>query len=97
MRTQTLGRGAIAPTRKSLVVRGGPARTFGSLVSSLAVIFLCFGLYLLEDALAHPLEAQAVEVITGAFTIALAATLIYYLLKPRKRLRTRTRAFRREG
>jgi uncharacterized BrkB/YihY/UPF0761 family membrane protein len=97
MRAQTLGRGAIAPTRKPLVVRGGPARTFGSLLSSIAVIFLGFGIYLLEDALAHPLEAQAVEVITGAFTIALAATLIYYLLKPRKRPRKRIRIFRREG
>ncbi len=95
MRAQTFGRSASVRPGKSLVVRGGLARTFGSLAGSLAVIFLSFGLYLLEDALVHPLAAQADGVITGAFIIALAVILLYYLFKPRRRPRTRAHYFRR--
>jgi hypothetical protein len=55
---------------KPLVVRGGLVRTFGSLAGFLAVTFLCGGLYILEDAFANPL----------------AAMLLFYLIKPRKRI-----------
>src|SRR6267378_4463699 len=65
---------------KSLVVRGGLARTFGSLAGFLVVTFLCGGLYILEDAFANPLEAGG-----AAFIITLAAILLFYLIKPRKR------------
>ena len=63
--------------RKPLVVRGGLVRTFGSLAGFLAVIFLCGGLYILEDAFANP---------PAAFIITLAAMLLFYLVKPRKRI-----------
>lgn len=69
---------------KPLVLRGGVARTFRSLVSFLAVLFLLTGAYLLGDAFEHPLAAQAVAVLAAALSLALAATLFYYLLKPRK-------------
>jgi hypothetical protein len=39
---------------KPLVIRGGLARTFGSLASFLAVLFLLLGLYLLGDGFQHP-------------------------------------------
>jgi hypothetical protein len=65
---------------KPLVIRGGLARTFGSLVSFLAVLFLFFGLYLLGDAFEHPLAvAQAAGVLAAAFSISLAAILLISL------------------
>lgn len=71
---------------KPLVVRGGLARTFGGLASFLAVLFLCGGIYMLQDTLANPVSAQPVAVIAGAFSIALATILLFYLLKPSARL-----------
>jgi hypothetical protein len=70
---------------KSLAVRGGLARTFGGLVSFLAVTFLCTGIYILDDAFANPLGAQAVALIAAACIIALATVLLFYLLKPESR------------
>jgi hypothetical protein len=69
---------------KPLVVRGGLARTFGGLASFLAVIFLAWGTYVLDDAFANPIAAQAAAVIAAAFSIALATILLFYLLKPGK-------------
>lgn len=71
----------------SLVVRGGLARTFGGLAGFLAVTFLCGGIYTLEDAFANPLSAGDAAVIGAAFTITLAAMLLFFLIKPRKRTR----------
>jgi hypothetical protein len=82
MRAETLVRVA-AHHVKPLVIRGGLARTFGSLASFLAVLFLLGGLYLLGDAFEHPLTAQAVAVLAAAFSITLASILLYFLLKPR--------------
>jgi riboflavin transporter FmnP len=80
---------------KPLVIRGGLARTFGSLASFLAVLFLIFGFYALGDAFEHPLDAQAASVLAAAFSITLAAILIYFLLKPRRGTRSRSARFRR--
>ncbi|SRR6266852_4403596 len=73
---------------KPLVVRGGLARTFGSLAGFVVVIFLCGGIYILEDAFSNPLDAGAAPVISAAFIIALAAMLLFFLIKPRNRRRT---------
>lgn len=73
----------VRPVRP-LVVRGGLVRTFGGLVGFLAITFLCWGTYLLVDAFANPIEAQAAALICGAFIIALATILLYYLVKPTK-------------
>lgn len=81
MRAAMLDR-AVTRHSKPLVIRGSLARTFGSLVCFLAALFLLLGFYLLVDAFEHPLDAQAVAVLTGALSIALAAILFYYLLKP---------------
>jgi len=70
---------------KSLVVRGGLARTFGGFAGFLVVVFLCGGLYILEDAFANPLAAGAAAVIAAAFIITLAAMLLYFLIKPGNR------------
>lgn len=70
-----------------LALRGGLARTFGGLATFVVVTFLCWGIYLLEDAFANPLAAQAVALIFGAFIIALATILLFYLIKPGSRSR----------
>ena len=82
---------------KPLVIRGGLARTFGSLASFLAALFLIFGFYLLGDAFEHPLDAQATGILAAAFSITLAAILLYFLLKPRRGPRSRNVRFRRAG
>jgi|SRR5580704_7446916 hypothetical protein len=83
---------------KSLAVRGGLARTFGGLVSFLAVTFLCTGIYILDDAFANPLAAQAVALVAAAFIIALATILLFYLLKPKSKASKETaRQSRRAG
>jgi hypothetical protein len=58
-------------------------RTFGGLATFLVLTFLCSGIYILEDAFSDPLAAQAAALIFGAFIIALATILLYYLVKPR--------------
>jgi hypothetical protein len=77
---------------KSLVVRAGLVRTFGSLAGFVVVTFLCGGLYILEDALANPIEAGASAVISAAFIITLAAMLLFFLVKPSTRSRTTSHA-----
>ena len=74
--------------RNVLPVRAGVARTFGGLGSFLAVIFLGSGIYLLQESFTDPLRAQAVGLIAGAFIIALATILIYFIFTPRKRFET---------
>jgi len=75
-------RPAAVRSSKSLLVRAGPVRTFGGLASFLVVTFLCAGIYILEDAVAHPLAAQAAALIFGSFIIALATVLLFYLIRP---------------
>jgi uncharacterized BrkB/YihY/UPF0761 family membrane protein len=77
--------------RKPLVIRGGLARTFGGLVGFVVVTFLGGGFYILQDALANPLTEGAAAVIGAAFMITLAAILLFFLIKPRKRPRTTRR------
>jgi peptidoglycan/LPS O-acetylase OafA/YrhL len=89
MRTAAFGR------HKPLILRGGLGRTFGSLASFLAMLFLLLGLYLLGDAFEHPLNADAAAVLAAAFSITLATILFYYLLKPRRKRRVRSVWFRR--
>jgi uncharacterized membrane protein YbhN (UPF0104 family) len=74
--------------RNALLARAGIARTFGGLGSFLAVIFLGAGIYLLQESFTDPLQAQAVGLIAGAFIIALATILIYFIFTPRKRFQS---------
>lgn len=76
---------------KSLVVRGGLVHTFGGLAGFLGVTFLCWGLYILKDAFANPLDAGAAALISGAFILTLAVMLLFFLIKPRKKPRTTNR------
>jgi len=94
MRGGTLHRVPRAHSSKPLVIRGGLARTFGSLAGFLAITFLCWGIYLLADALVHPLLAGAAALIVAAFIIAIAVILLFYLVKPRNRVRAHGRQHR---
>jgi hypothetical protein len=69
---------------KPLVVRAGLGRTFGSLIGFLALLFLSWGIYLLADAFAHPVDAQAAALVVAALAISLAMLLLFYLFKPRR-------------
>jgi riboflavin transporter FmnP len=68
--------------KKPLIIRAGLARTFGSLASFLALLFLLLGMYLMQDAFEHPLDAQAAAVLAAALSMTLAVVLLFYLLKP---------------
>lgn len=72
---------------RSLVARGGLARTFGSLAGFIVVSFLFWGIYILADAFANPIDAGSAAVICAAFIIAVGAILLFYLLKPRMKER----------
>jgi len=75
---------------KSLVVRGGLVHTFRGLAGFLGVTFLCWGLYILKDAFANPLDAGAAGLINRAFILTLAV-MLFSLIKPRKKPRTTNR------
>src|SRR5579863_772792 len=72
--------------RRSLAARGGLARTFGSLAGFLALMLLGGGSYILMDAFANPIAAQAAAVEAAAVIIALASILLFFLFKPRGKL-----------
>jgi hypothetical protein len=82
MSTHALPHRPAAKSSRNLAVRGGPARTFGGLLGFAALLFLCCGVYLIGDALTHPVTEHDASVLAGACTIALASILFFYLLKP---------------
>src|SRR4029077_17426956 len=55
MRLRAIQRASGAHASKSLAIRAGLVRTFGSLAGFVVVTFLCWGLYILADAFAHPI------------------------------------------
>lgn len=65
-------------------MRGGLSRTFGSLAAFAALGLLSLGIYLLADAFAHPVDAQAAGLIVAAFAIAMAILLLVFIFKPRR-------------
>jgi hypothetical protein len=69
---------------RPLIVQAGIARTFGSLGSLLAVLFLGAGVYLLQQVLSDPLGDRPAGLISGAFVIALAVTLGYFIFMLRR-------------
>jgi hypothetical protein len=69
---------------RPLIVRAGIARTFGSLGFVLALIFFGAGTYFLQEVLSNPSGDQSAGLLTGAFNIALAVTLIYYIFVLRR-------------
>ena len=67
---------------KPLIVRAGLSRTFGSIAGFAALGLLSLGVYLLADAFAHPVDAEAAGVILAACVIAMAMLLLVFIFKP---------------
>lgn len=67
-----------------LIIRGGLSRTFGSLAGFAALGLLSWGIYLLADAFAHPVDAEAAGVIVAAFAIAIAMLLFVFVFKQKR-------------
>lgn len=72
---------------KSLAARGGLARTFGGLAGFVVITLLCGGFYILQESFANPLTQGAAAVLCAAFMITFAAILLFFLIKPGKRIR----------
>lgn len=68
---------------RTLVVRAGLFRTFGSLAGFLALVLLTIGVYLIEDTFTNPLTAQPAALVAGGFILGLDGVLLYFLIKPR--------------
>lgn len=62
---------------KLLVVRAGLSRTFGS-IAGFVPLGLSLRVYLLSDAFAHPVDAEAAGVMGAAFVIAMAVLLLVF-------------------
>jgi hypothetical protein len=52
------------------------------------VLLLCGGFYILQDSFANPLTQGAAAVLCAALMITFTAILLFFLIKPGKRLRT---------
>ena len=68
-----------------LFERSTAARTFGSLGVFLVLIFLGAGVYLIQQALANPISAEAASVLLGAFILALAVIMLALLFTSRRK------------
>jgi hypothetical protein len=62
-----------------LIFRAGITSVFSGLVGFLAVLCLGVGIYLLQEAVVDPLRAQSIALIAGAFALAVASMLIYFI------------------
>lgn len=70
-----------------LIFRAGIASVFSGLVGFLAVLFLGVGIYLLQETIVDPLRAQPLTLIAGAFALAVASMLIYFIFSSLARSR----------
>jgi hypothetical protein len=77
-----------------LIFRAGITSVFSGLVGFLAVLFLGVGIYLLEEAVVDPLSAQSVTLIAGAFTLALATMLFYFIFSSTAKSRSAKSRYR---
>ena len=66
---------------RSLRLRAGIARTFGSLFVVLAVMLLLLGAIFLHEALANPLTADAGQILMGSSCIAFSILLVFFLAR----------------
>src|SRR5258708_39521043 len=84
MRRRVIYHPSGARPSKSLAIRAGLVRTFGSLAGFVVVTFLCWGLYILADAFAHPIEPGPAGGGWGAFLTSLGLIVAVFLVHPRK-------------
>jgi hypothetical protein len=79
---------------KPLIFRAGLTGVFSGLGAFLAVLFLGVGIYLLQEAVVDPLRAQSVGLLAGAFILALATMLIYFIFSPLAKSRSAKSRYR---
>lgn len=65
-------------------IRFGVIRAFGSLVLAGLVITLVLGCELFYDAFAHPLTADAGQVITGSVFLSISVLLVVVVIRGRR-------------
>ena len=82
MEPSTLRARGMRRNHANLVSRSHPARTFGSLAAFAGLVFLCIGIYLISQPLVDPISAHDAGVVAGAFVIALASILLFYVVRP---------------
>lgn len=81
-----------------LIFRAGITSVFSSLGGFVALLFLGMGIYLMQEAVADPLSAQPVTMVAGAFALAVATMLLYFIfssLAKSRSGRSRYRAYSR--
>ena len=84
MRHHTLSQSQMTRRPRSVVSLAAPVKTFGGLLIWLALMLLFTGGYILHQELANPLEADSSGLISGAFLLAIAVILVFYLLYRRR-------------
>jgi hypothetical protein len=62
-----------------LIFRAGITSVFSSLGGFVALLFLAVEIYLMQEAVVDPLSVQPVNLIAGAFALAVASMLIYFI------------------
>jgi len=68
----------------TLAARGSLGRTFGSLAGFMILSLLGLGIYLIEEAVANPVEGTQVSVLAAGVILGFASVLLFYLLRPRR-------------
>ena len=69
---------------RSMRLRAGVAKTFGPLFAVLSTLLVLPGTLFLYDAVAHPLTADAGQVLMGSTCLAFALLLLFYLARERR-------------
>lgn len=72
---------AVPARRKALRVQADIPHTFGPLLVPMAGILVFWGGYMLERAIAHPLESDAAPVLFGSFILACGLLVLSSLLR----------------
>jgi len=65
---------------RSLRLRAGAARTFGSLLVVFSGLMMVLGAIFLYDAFAHPLTADAGQVLIGSVCLAFCFLAVFFLV-----------------
>jgi hypothetical protein len=69
------------PHPKTLRVQANVLHTFGALLIPLAVILVFCGGFMLEGSIAHPLQSDAISIISGSVVLASGLLLAAILLR----------------
>lgn len=83
MATLPSASGRLNRKERSLRLRAGIAKTFGSLFLVLSALLVLPGILFLHDAVAHPLTADVGQILMGSTCLAFALLLVIYMVRER--------------